>query len=66
MVMHFIEKKHSPEELKYCVLFEFEARDYPSIDISNELLRGETFFIHSLQTLNPLGFNIESDLSPFI
>lgn len=32
MDMHFTEKNHLLEELKYCVLFKFEPRAYTGID----------------------------------
>lgn len=38
-------KKHSPEELKYCVLFTFEYRPFTNLDTAKELLQKESYFI---------------------
>lgn len=66
MVTRFIEKNHSPEELKFCVLYKFESRPYTSMDISKELFLKEAYFIRKSQTLHPEGLHAELDLSPSV
>lgn len=63
LVDHFILAKHSEQDFKHTVLYVGKKHGQA---LGTELLRSEAFWINSLNTISPLGMNMNNNLSCFL
>ncbi|CAB1337497.1 unnamed protein product [Coregonus sp. 'balchen'] len=65
VAVHFVQTGHPISSLRY-IGIEMVKMSRREGDIERKLLQRESFWIHRLNTLSPLGHNEEFDLKPFL
>lgn len=66
LVMHFIDKNHTPDDFQFTVLEQLKINKYNRVNLHKLLLQRECFWIHKLNTLIPSGLNNENELNCFL
>lgn len=62
---HFVQAEHAISSLRY-IGIEMVKMSRRGGDNERKLLQRESFWIHRLNTLSPLGLNVEFGLKPFL